>query len=509
MNKKQWAICTVILLLGVLLLGSGCGKKEAVKTGGEKSFTLLFYVIGSDLESLDGAASTDLTEILEAAPRGNVKIALQTGGAVRWTKEGIGEEPVQRFLIQEERLTLQENVGTLNMADSSTLKDFLAWGKTAAPADRYALILWDHGGGTILGYGLDEYYPEAILSLDELQQAQEGAGLHFDFVGFDACLMGTLETAMAFVDHADYLIASEEYEPGTGWFYTDWVNLLCGNTDIETPELGKRIIDDFVSEKHTGRYDFSTLAMIDLKEVPALYEAVDKWFGENVLGISDPMKFAGYSETRSRVKSFGNGNYDQVDLVALMEASGETPERDAVLEAARKAIVYSAHNSTVDVANGLALYYPYIYVDEYVPVTGEMETVGYEIPYFSYYDYFVDEIIEGQNVRLEQENDEDFIGVVRAVGRLRHREPLNRRAAGPGDRRTENGEENLRPRLEVENMKIRSYNEVYNIPDSEMPLITDIRFLQLNPVEDGYIFVGKQGSKLTRDARGFDLSGGQ
>ncbi len=503
MNRKRWAICTFVLLAGVLLFLSGCGKKQAATaTGGKQSFTLLLYIIGSDLESVDGAASADIMEILEAVPGGNVKIAAQTGGTTHWANEAIGEQPVQRFLIQDKALALQENVGAVNMADSGTLKDFLSWAETAAPSDRYALIFWDHGGGTILGYGQDEYYPEEILSLDELQQTMEDTGLHFDFVGFDACLMGTLETAVAFADHADYLIASEEYEPGTGWFYTDWIKALCANTDIGIPELGQKIIDDFVSEKHTGRYDFSTLALIDLKQVPALYEAVDKWLEKTVQEISQPLRFAGYSETRSRVKSYGNGNYDQVDLVALMEASGESPERDAVLAAAEKAIIYTAHNATVDVANGLALYYPYVFAEDYVPVTESMETVGYEDPYFSYYDYFVNTLIQGQNIRFEQENEQDFIGVVRAAGKLRHQELLNRGAA------QESGEDETRQRLEVEKIHIRNYNQVYNIPEDEKPLITDIRFLQLNPVQDGYVYVGKQGSKLTRDARGFDLSGG-
>ncbi|MCR5235609.1 MAG: hypothetical protein K6E34_00220 [Lachnospiraceae bacterium] len=37
---------------------------------------------------------------------------------------------------------------------------------------------------------------------------------HFDFIGFDACLMATVETAYMLSPYADYMIASEEFEPG-------------------------------------------------------------------------------------------------------------------------------------------------------------------------------------------------------------------------------------------------------------------------------------------------------
>lgn len=43
----------------------------------------------------------------------------------------------------------------------------------------------------------------------------------FAFIGFDACLMATVETANMLVPHADYMFASEETEPGYGWDYTE------------------------------------------------------------------------------------------------------------------------------------------------------------------------------------------------------------------------------------------------------------------------------------------------
>jgi len=58
------------------------------------------------------------------------------------------------------------------------------------------------------------------MSLVGLDSALKSAGIKFDFIGFDACLMATVETALTMSQYGDYLIASEETEPGVGWYYT-------------------------------------------------------------------------------------------------------------------------------------------------------------------------------------------------------------------------------------------------------------------------------------------------
>ena len=57
------------------------------------------------------------------------------------------------------------------------------------------------------------------MTLDEIATALKNGGCDFDMAGFDACLMATLETAMVLEPYADYMIASEEVEPGNGWYY--------------------------------------------------------------------------------------------------------------------------------------------------------------------------------------------------------------------------------------------------------------------------------------------------
>ena len=464
----------------------------------DTTFTLLVYMIGSDLESVDGAASSDIAELLAAKPSGNLRVLLQTGGAERWYTEGISADKLQRHEIKGSSLTLCEELPNAQASLPETLHDFLSWGLQYAPADRYAVILWDHGGGATLGYGLDDYYPEATLSLADLHTAFEGLPAHFDFIGFDACLMGTMETALAFSPYADYLIASEEFEPSTGWFYTDWVSALAQNPSIPAKDLGISIVDDFVSEKNAGPYDFCTLALIDLQKIPALYDSVREWYQGYYSSFDD--KFARLSNLRSRVKSFGGGNYEQVDLMDLLLSSEGVPEE--LKKDASEAVVHAAHNKTVDKAAGLSLYYPYLHPEQYDPTAGSMTKTGFATDYFAYYDSFVTTIEYMQLKRAQEEKLHDAHGLVEDAGLL------NTGTASSGTSEETQAPETEPPALDPEDLRFREYIKIHDVSPEEEELVSDVRLMQLNPTDSGYIYVGKEGGGPVENGTNADLSGG-
>lgn len=128
--------------------------------------------------------------MLEADLGENVNIVLQTGGAFDWKDPRIDADSCQRFLIQRGELLLQEELALLNTTEPESLADFIIWARDNYPADRYGLVLWNHGGGTIMGFGADQYYPDDMMSLEEMGQALSECGVPMDFVDFDACLMG-------------------------------------------------------------------------------------------------------------------------------------------------------------------------------------------------------------------------------------------------------------------------------------------------------------------------------
>ena len=172
-------------------------------------------------------------------------------------------------------ICLKENLGSVPMTDPDTLSGYIRWCAENYPASRYELILWDHGGGSVSGYGYDEKFASSgSMDLAGLDKALQDAGVKFDFIGFDACLMATAETALTMAQYADYLIASEETEPGVGWYYTDWLTAFGKDPSMPTIQVGQKIVDTFVdvcAQKCRGQ--LTTLSVIDLAELEATLPA--------------------------------------------------------------------------------------------------------------------------------------------------------------------------------------------------------------------------------------------
>ena len=245
---------------------------------GHLDTVVLIYMVGSNLESQNSLGTQDLHEIGDAIAAEKedtgVKILLETGGCKKWDDDyEISPDKIQRFEVGAHKLKLLDELELSNMSKPETLADFMNWGINAYPAAHYDLILWNHGGGSILGFGADEQFSGYMMRLQQLKKAFEAIGRHFDFIGFDACLMGTMETAYMLAPFADYLIASEEMEPGNGWYYTNWVKLLLEDPDISPEKLGRKIVDDFASSNEKNN-EIYTLSLIDLKQIEKVYDAL-------------------------------------------------------------------------------------------------------------------------------------------------------------------------------------------------------------------------------------------
>ena len=360
-----------------------------------ESVTLMMYFVGSDLESDLGSATDDILEILDAATGENVRIVLQTGGAMEWWNDTIQPDTCQRFLVENGDLTLEADLGLLNMAAPETLSDFIAWSAEAYPADRYGLILWNHGAGTMMGFGYDEYFPEDMLELSDLSAALSDGGVHFDFIGFDACLMATVEVAAALMPYADYLVASEESEPCTGWSYTDWLTALESDPAMPTETLGALIAESFF-DSCTQR-DEPTLSVVDLQRIPALCDALQAYL-DHTEDRLEAGEYASLARARSDTKEYGELEFDQIDIFDFITQSSSAqsglPESEAVLSALQDAVVCSyAHDAAT---NGLAMYFPYRYPEYYADVQDQMRRVGFDEDYFDFFDEFVNVLAYGQ-----------------------------------------------------------------------------------------------------------------
>lgn len=388
-----------------------------VATGARgQSWTIMLYQDATD-KALDKDIFLDLNEAERAGSSEKVQIVAQIeryqgpGRAAGWTG-------ARRFLVTRDpdlntvRSKLVADLGNVNMADPKTLVDFALWAMKTYPADRYALILSDHGmgwpGGMTDPNSSGAHATNAplaaqmgnILYLNELDQAlgqiRSQAGLDkFELIGLDACLMSQLEVYTVLAPHARYAVASEETEPSLGWAYTSFLQALNANPAMTGGDLAKlivqsyivqdqRIVDDQARAEFVGRGSYLgevgapsaqvvaremqqdvTLTALDLAAVPDLVKSVNEY--AVALQRVDPRAIAkARSYAQPFTSIFGSKTPPSyIDLGHFVQLLKRTTEDraaaaagDQVLAALRKAVIAEKHGPEKPGATGVAIYFP-------------------------------------------------------------------------------------------------------------------------------------------------------
>ncbi|MBR0163815.1 MAG: peptidase C11 [Lachnospiraceae bacterium] len=347
-------------------------KRTQILGNGQDTATIMVYMCGTDLESKNGMATADINEMLSASFSDKINLVIYTGGCARWRNTTISNRTNQIWQVRDgELLLLEDNLGSLPMTSPDTLSSFIQYCGKNFPANRNSLIFWDHGGGSVSGYGYDEKYASGGgMTLAGIKDALTKGGMTFDWIGFDACLMATVENALMLDEFADYLIASEETEPGIGWYYTNWLTEFSRNTSMSTPELGKIIIDEFVRACNVNcRGQKTTLSIIDLAELSHTVPEKLNAFSKSISALIRDKEYKTVSQARYQTREFAqNTRIDQVDLVHLAQNMG-TPEGKELSSALQSAVKYNRTSSNISNAYGVSIYFPYqrtSYVDKAV-----------------------------------------------------------------------------------------------------------------------------------------------
>ena len=382
-------------------VASGSREKfTKIKGGGEDTVTIMVYLCGTDLESRSGMGTSDLQEMASANLGKKINLLVYTGGCSNWRNNIVSSKVNQIYQVLEGGVKcLVRDAGSSAMTDPDNLAGYIQWCAENYPADRYELILWDHGGGSVSGYGYDEKYKNSgSMTLSGIKKALDKGGVKFDFVGFDACLMATAETAMMLDDYADYMVASEETEPGVGWYYTDWLTALGKNTSMPTVEIGQRIVDSFVevcARKCQGQK--TTLAVIDLAEVAnTVPDKVSKFSKAVSKEISDK-NYQQIAQARSQAREFAaSTKIDQVDLVHLAENTGLSEGKE-LASVIRGAVKYNRTSANMTNAYGLSIYFPYRGSARYVDsVSKTYNEIGMDADYTTCIRQFASLQVSGQ-----------------------------------------------------------------------------------------------------------------
>jgi len=397
---------------------SGSSVQSPSKPG--QTWLVMLYQDADD-RTLEKDIDLDLNEAEKAGSSDRVKIVAQMdrfnggySGDGNWTG-------TKRFLLSQDdnlgTLRSQEvaDIGEANMASGQTLVDFVTWAMQNYPADKYVLILSDHGMGWPGGWtdptsqGGDSSIPIQtrignLLYLNELDSAlsqiRSQTGLDkFEVVGLDACLMGQLEVFTALEPYARYAVASEEVEPSLGFAYTDFLKGLIQNPEMDGVQLSQLIVGSYIEDDQrivdrSARADFlsqgspfeglfgasedvapeqlarqvgqsSTLSAVDLSKIGALNQSLNQL----VFTFQDADQRA-IASSRSYAQSytsiFGSqvppsyidlGNFIQI----VKQQAGNTEvsrAADTVLTGIKQAVIAEKHGTKEPGSTGIAIYFP-------------------------------------------------------------------------------------------------------------------------------------------------------
>lgn len=375
---KKKLLCLLLALLLVLPLAA-CGDDPDtpdrhldidVESG---TWSIYWYLCGSDLETNYGCATQDLMELMEVTLPENVRVVIQTGGAKEWQNNVVNADILQRYVYDSAGLTLVDELPPASMGDTATLTDFLRFCKTYYPAEHTAVLFWNHGGGSVNGAAFDERYYLDSLTLDEMRTAfgrvwpGDENNPPLELVGFDTCLMATVDVVDTFVGTARYLVASEEVEPGNGWNYTGWAGALAEDPTMDGAALGRIICDTYYAGcEAVGTQNKATLSLTDLTRCGPLLEAYEA-FGAEALAeaCEDPSFFSRFARIAAQSENYGGNTREQgytnmVDLGHMArQSTGLLQTAGDVLTALEDCVLYRVNGPYRAEATGLSCYYSY------------------------------------------------------------------------------------------------------------------------------------------------------
>ena len=353
-------------------------------------YTIMIYMCGADLESDGGYASGDLNEILSVNGQPNgVNILVETGGAKSWQKSNISASKNQRWEIRNNAMTEKYSQSKVNMGLQSTLQSFLEWGLTNYPAQKYGLIMWNHGGA-MSGCCFDENFNDDSISATECKDAVSTARNNcnvsnkLDWITYDACLMAVQDIAEYNSYNFNYMLASQESESGYGYDYDAWLPTLYNNPSISGANLLPVIGETFLDEERTlyqqnnwGPFD-QTQSVFDLNKMSAYKTAFESFASDlNSIVGTDTTLISKLNDALVATQKYGCdedgtcsfGIFDAVGALNNIKAdstfSSLTSKINSVKNALSDMIIYENHGDGTT-GCGVCIYVP---------------TAGYDVPY--------------------------------------------------------------------------------------------------------------------------------
>ena len=336
------------------------------KASKAKEWTIMVFVNGKN--NLEQYALKDMNEMEAIGSSDQVNVVTEIGRIAGYDSSDGDWQGSRRFLVKKDsnpnKVTspVVQNLGKVDMGDYKHLIEFGNWAKANYPAQKYMLIVWNHGSGWDKNLNLDKgisYDDETgnHMSTPQLGLALKGMG-GINVYGSDACLMQMPEVNYELKDYVEYIVGSEETEPGDGYTYDLMLGPIVKNPTMSAEQLGKTAVDAY-SDHYQSISQESTQSLVKTAALPGYVAAVNEFVAAAMAAKEQAL----IKTAASNAQSFAvSDNKDLWHFLSLYAASS----KNAAVKAKAKALQeYTAgtlvvHNRTnsFDNAHGLSVYMP-------------------------------------------------------------------------------------------------------------------------------------------------------
>ncbi len=349
-------VSSIIVVVTLLL----CAAYTPANAAAAKDWTLAVFLNADN--NLDPFGVEDQEEMAEIGSNANINVV-----SLIDRERG----PAQINYIEKGNIKKVKDMGELDMGDYRQLVDFAKYVKENYPAKKYCFVIWNHGSGwknktgaaVHRGISYDDssnnHITNAQLST-AVAEIKTVLGQKLDVLEMDACLMQMVEVGHAVYENVDYIVASEELEPGKGAPYHDILRGVKAGMTAEA--FANNWVNAFGKSYSGGSqgYDESTQSAVDCAKFGALVDSVNGlakalMSGKNATIVKSAV---------AKVQKFGDpGNIDLVHFTELLKASNVDASVktacDKVIAAVKAAVISNkVTGSSTKNAKGIAIYLP-------------------------------------------------------------------------------------------------------------------------------------------------------
>ncbi len=372
----------------------------------KKKWTFMVYLAGDN--NLDANGAKDLDEMKTVGSNDAINLIAQ------FDRFGALEETKRFYLRKGTALSKDavEKLGETNSGCPEALVDFVSWGVKNYPAERYALILWNHGGGwddtdvyandrmravhrpaqgrirntffrTTYEMAIQQaaadsefrailYDDDARDFLDNLEmkkalaQAKKIAGRKMDILGLDACLMSMAEVACQMRSSARYAVGSEQTEPVDGWPYHTLLAELAKKPGMTPKAFASLIVDCYIASYPP--WEPVTQSALNLAKSTSVMNAIKNLAMCLSRALENDAEQFAIQQARLQTQSYEVR--DNIDLVDFCTLLAEKPATGKTLQAACRKVIEAvcgksglvvksgARGASVKNSYGAAIYFP-------------------------------------------------------------------------------------------------------------------------------------------------------